>query len=71
METFWRTRSIAEALFASPGDVFGLRENKRSAVAAPAPSPPHHPRFKCEKCGRRDPVIGVNAHANTQGYKPK
>jgi hypothetical protein len=25
-------------------------------------------KLRCEKCGRHDPVIGVQAHANTQGY---
>jgi hypothetical protein len=70
---YWRTRTISEAqeqgVFASPGDVPRLQEG--AMILRPGITRDMfigNIKLRCDKCGRRDPVIGVQTSAKTEGY---
>jgi hypothetical protein len=80
IDDYWRTRTITEALAEGYSHLRATCSGCGRISDLPLPLLLRRPgitrdsflgniKLKCEKCGRRDPVIGVQAHANVQGYK--
>ena len=77
--SYWRTRTVGEAIAQGYSHVrltcsgcgritdipwrLLLRKPRIKAETFIGNMP-----FRCEKCGSREPVIGVSHHGNNQGY---
>lgn len=76
---YWRTRTIAEAEDQGYSRLRVTCQGCGKISDLPWPLLLRRPgitrntflgniKLRCEKCGRNDPVLGVQSHANTQGY---